>query len=135
MSRFFKPSFWKSLHIIFKLLEFHWTYPCFRCVVVVTSLGISKTWAKNIFFDKANVLKIIILPSMVRFLRHQVLKSSQYIWFHTLPHLSFSIVLSRLLCVLISLVLNLKTMKIKKTVFSSTFIEPIFFNKKVASSG
>ena len=117
--------------IIFKLLEFHRTYYlCFRSIVVVTSLGIRKTWAKNTIFDKIDVLKIIILTSMVRFLRHQVLKKSQYIWFHALPHSPFSAVLFRLLCIVINLVLKLKTMKIKKTVFSSSFIEPIFFNKK-----
>ena len=121
--------------IIFKLSEFHRTYLCFRSTVVVTSLGISKTWAKNTIFDKVSVLKIIILPSMVRFLCHEVLKSSQYIWFHALPLSPFSVVLSQLLSIVISLVLKLKTMKIKKLYSAVLLLNPYFLIKKSPHQG
>ena len=70
MFTFFKPSFWKSLQIvsclIITLLEFHRNSLCICCIVVVISLGIGKAWAKDTNFDKANILKIIILPSRIR---------------------------------------------------------------------
>ena len=69
MSTFFKPPFWKSLQIvfclIFTLLEFHRNSLRVRC----------KGFAKNTHFDKATVLKIIILPSRVRFLCRLILKT------------------------------------------------------------
>ena len=79
MSTFLKPSFRTSLQIvscsIFTLLEFYKNSLCIRCIVIVISLGISKTWAKNTNFDKASVLKIIILPSRERLLRCHILKT------------------------------------------------------------
>ena len=114
--------------------------------VVVIAWGIGKTWAKNKNFDKANILKIIILPSRGRFFLHHILKtfsipifgfleilfkfnifivrkkistllhllSKQYIWFHRLPFSPLSVVLSGQFLFLISLVLNMKAIKIKK---------------------
>ena len=79
MSTFFTPPFWKSLliilHLIFTLLEFHRNSLCIYCIETVISLGIGKSWAKNTNFDEDNVLKIIILPSRVRFLRRHILKT------------------------------------------------------------
>ena len=79
MPTFFKPPFWKSLQIVscllFKLLKPHGNSLCIRCIVVVISLGILKIWAKNTIFDKANVLKVIILPYNKRFLRRHILKT------------------------------------------------------------
>ena len=74
---FFKPPFWKLLHIvsflIFTLLEFYRNSICIRCIALVISLEISKTCAKNANFDKPNFLKIISLPSSVSFLGHHIL--------------------------------------------------------------
>ena len=81
MSTFFKLPFWKSLQIvlslIFTLLVFRRNSLCIHCIVAVISLEIGKT-AKNTNFHKANVLKIIVLPSGVRFLRRHILKLFQY---------------------------------------------------------
>ena len=74
---FFKPPFWKLLHIvsflIFTLLEFYRNSICIRCIALVISLEISKTCAKNTNFDKPNFLKIISLPSSVSFLGRHIL--------------------------------------------------------------
>ena len=62
MSTFFIPPFIKSLQAVSCVI-----FIFFNCIVVVFSLGIGKTWAKNTTFDKINVLKILFLPSTVRF--------------------------------------------------------------------
>ena len=63
-----------SFLLTFTLLDFHRNSLCMRCIAVAISLGIGKTWAKDTNFDKANVLKIIILPPRVRFIRRHILK-------------------------------------------------------------
>ena len=77
MSSLFKPPFWKPLQIVlclvFALLEFRRSFLYIRCIVVVTSLGIGKSWAKNT--GKSNVLKTIISPSRVRILCLYILKT------------------------------------------------------------
>ena len=66
MSTFFKHPFWKSLQtvlcLIFTLLEFHRNSLCIHCII---SLWISlfSLWIGN-NFDKANLLKIIILGQL-----------------------------------------------------------------------
>ena len=132
MSTFSKPPFWKSLQIvsciIFTLLEFHRNSICIHCILVVISLGIGKTWAKDINFDKASVLKIITLPSSkISSLSHsENLFNTSYIFFKILPFSPLSVVLFRLLCILISLVLNLKTIKIKKLYSAILLLNSIF---------
>ena len=49
---------------------------------------------------------------------------NQYIWFHRLPLSPVAVVLFRLLYLLISLVLNLKTMKIKKLYSAVLLLNP-----------
>ena len=79
MSTISEPPFWKSLqivlHLIFPSMEFHGKFFCIRCMVVLISLEINKTCAKNTNFNKANILKILILLSRVKVLCHQILKT------------------------------------------------------------
>ena len=79
MSSFFKASFWKSLSItlclIFTWLESHKNSLCIYRIVVVISLGIGKTWAKNTHDNKVNLPMITVLPSIVRFLCRRIIKT------------------------------------------------------------
>ena len=169
MFTFFESSFRKQLQIvlclIFRLLEFHRNSLWNRCIVRVISLGIRKTWTKNINFDKANVLKTIISPSRARFLRRHILKkfpvpiiyffekfcySSIFLLYqnksiksfivslvksiHLIPQTPIPVVLSWQLRILISLVLNLKTVKLKKLYSTVLLLNPIFLRKKIMSS-
>ena len=56
---------------------------------------------------------------------------NQCIWFHGLPLRLLSVVLTRLLHILISLVLNLKTMKIKKLDSTILLLNTNFLRKKL----
>ena len=78
MSTFFNPPYWKSLQMVscftFQKDEFYKKTFCICCNVSMIWFGISKTWAKKPIFDKANVLKIIILHSSVRFLHLHIFR-------------------------------------------------------------
>ena len=75
-------------------MEFYRNCLCICCIVAVISLGIVKTWAKNTSFDKFNVLKIIVLPSNVRFFRRHILKTFSIPIISVLKFCSSSIYLS-----------------------------------------
>ena len=72
MTTFFKSPFWILFQIvlclIFTLLELHRNSLCIHCIVVVVSLRISKTWAKNIVFLKFCSTKKKILIIFIAFL-------------------------------------------------------------------
>ena len=73
MSTFFDAPYWTSLQMVSSFTfgedEFHKKSFCICSNASLMWFGITKTWAMKVTFDKANVLKIIILPWGGRFLR------------------------------------------------------------------
>ena len=61
--------------LIFTWLESHKNSVCIHRIVVVISLGIGKTWAKNTHDNKVNLPMITVLPSIVRFLCRRIIKT------------------------------------------------------------
>ena len=78
MSTFFNPPFPESVQVvsclIFPAFEFHEIF-LYVLHISIISLGTGSSWAKNTTFDNDKVLKIIIFPSKLRFLNHQIIKA------------------------------------------------------------